>query len=150
MPERNEALVRLRELYESYLGEVEQLELNRKPGAGIFGLKGGPADNPCHDRFAETLHGFYEGFTAQKPESAAVKELMAYACTAPIAAPTPRCAFWMLIAVQGLTQPLIALLDPQDARAVAELYEKSFKRRERMPAQIKLIKALRSASEQEA
>ena len=85
-----------------------------------------------------------------KPESAVVKELMAYACTAPIAAPTPRCAFWMLIAVQGLTQPLIALLNAQDARTVAELYEKSFKRRERLPVQTRLIKALRSASEQEA
>ena len=107
MPERNEALVRLQELYESYLGEVELLEINRKPGAGIFGLKGGPADDPCHDRFAETLRGFYEEFAAQKPESASVRELMAYACTVPTVRREPRTAYWMLIAVQSLTQPLL-------------------------------------------
>ena len=148
MPERNEALVRLQELYESYLGEVELLEINRKPGAGIFGLKGGPADDPCHDRFAETLRGFYEEFAAQKPESASVKELMAYACTVPTVRREPRTAYWMLIAVQSLTQDLIGLLTPQDAGELAALYEKSYKRRERMPSQIKLIRALRDAAGQ--
>ncbi len=148
MPERNEALVRLRELYESYLKEVELLELNRKPGAGIFGLKGGPADDPCHDRFAETLRGFYEGFAAQKPESAAVRELMAYACTLPTVRREPRTAYWMLIAVQSLTQELIGLLTPQDAGELAALYEKSFRRHERMPSQIKLIRALKAAAGQ--
>ena len=148
MPERNEALVRLQELYESYLGEVELLEINRKPGAGIFGLKGGPADDPCHDRFAETLRGFYEEFAAQKPESASVKELMAYACTLPTVRREPRTAYWMLIAVQSLTQELIGLLTPQDAGELAALYEKSYKRRERMPSQIKLIRALRDAAGQ--
>ena len=144
MPERNEALVRLRELYESYLGEVELLELNRKPGAGIFGLKGGPADDPCHDRFAETLRGFYEEFAAQT----SVRELMAYACTVPTVRREPRTAYWMLIAVQSLTQPLLGLLTPQDAGELAALYEKSYKRRERMPSQIKLIRALRDAAGQ--
>ena len=42
------ALVRQQGLYESYLEEVERLERERKPGAGYFGLKGGPADDPCH------------------------------------------------------------------------------------------------------
>ena len=148
MPERNEALVRLQELYESYLREVELLEINRKPGAGIFGLKGGPADDPCHDRFAETLRGFYEEFAAQKPESASVRELMAYACTVPTVRREPRTAYWMLIAVQSLTQELIGLLTPQDAGELAALYEKSYKRRERMPSQIKLIRALRDAAGQ--
>ena len=146
MPERNEALVRLQELYESYLGEVELLEINRKPGAGIFGLKGGPADDPCHDRFAETLRGFYEEFAAQKPESASVKELMAYACTVPTVRREPRTAYWMLIAVQSLTQPLLSLLTPQDAGELAALFEKRFRRSERMPVQVRLIKELRARS----
>ena len=148
MPERSEALVRLQGLYEAYLKEVELLEFNRKPGAGIFGLKGGPADDPCHDRFAETLRGFYEEFAAQKPESASVRELMAYACTVPTVRREPRTAYWMLIAVQSLTQELIGLLTPQDAGELAALYEKSYKRRERMPSQIKLIRALKAASGQ--
>ena len=145
MPEQNDPLARLKELDEAYVEEVRLLERNRKPGEGIFGLKGGPGDNPCHDRFAETLHGFYEEFASQKPDSAAVRALMEFSCTAPLEKGVPRTAYWMLIAVQSLTQPLIALLDAPDAGALAELWEKSFRRRERMPAQLKLIKALRAA-----
>ena len=47
-------------------------------------------------------------------------------------------------AVQGLTQPMIASLTPRDAAALGELMEKSFRRSERMPVQIKLIKELKT------
>ena len=141
-------LARLERLYGDYLKTVQDLEDKRKFGEGMFGFKGGPADNPCHDRFAETLRGFYEEFAAQKPESASVKELMAYACTVPTVRREPRTAYWMLIAVQSLTQELIGLLTPQDAGELAALYEKSFRRHERMPSQIKLIRALRDAAGQ--
>ncbi len=147
MPERTETLARQAGLYESYLKEAALAEYNRKPGAGIFGLKGGPADDPCHDRFAEALRLFYDELTAQKADSGTVRELMEYACAAPLRFREPRTAYWMLLAVQGLTQPLIGLLSAQDARTLAELYEKSYKRRERLPVQIKLIKALRAAAE---
>ena len=146
MPERETALRRQRELYESYLGEVELAERNRKPGAGIFGMKGGPADDPCHDRFAERLKAFYDELAAQNAESGTLRQLMAYACTAPLDNNVPRTAYWMLIAVQSLCRPMIARLDAQDASALVELYEKSFRRSERMPVQIKMIKELKAAS----
>ena len=146
MPERNEDLLWLQGLYEAYLKEVELLELNRKPGAGYFGIKGGPADDPCHDRFAETLRAFFEEFAAVSPPSIIVREMIAYAICFPVDHPKPRTAYWMLIAVQSLTQPLIKLLNPQDAGALAELFEKSFRRSERMPVQIRLIKELKSAA----
>ena len=96
------ALVRQQGLYESYLEEVERLERERKPGAGYFGLKGGPADDPCHDRFAAALRGLYDELAAQGPDSGLVRQLMEYACTAPLAAREPRAAWWMLLAVQSL------------------------------------------------
>ena len=148
MPEPEEALLRQRELYDAYIRKVLDLELNRKPGAGIFGMKGGPADDPCHERFAESLRSFYDELAARKPESETVRRLMAYACTAPQKKEIPRTAFWMLIAVQGLLQPLVALLSAQDAQELVESYEKSYRRRERMPVQNKLIKALQTASGQ--
>ena len=146
MPEREDALLRQRELYEAYRKEVDLAEFNRKPGAGLFGMKGGPADDPCHDRFAERLHAFYEELAAQGTDSGTVRGLMEYACGAPLGKDVPRSAFWMLIAVQSLTQPLIALLDSADAEALAELYEKSYRRSERLPVQIKLIRELKEAS----
>ena len=143
MPER-EGSERLRALYANYLKEAETAEKNRRLGAGWFGTKGGPADDPCHDRFAETLRSYLEELSGAP--SAFIRQELAYICTAPLDHPEPRAAYWMLVAVQGLTQPLIGLLTPQDAASLGELYEKSFRRSERMPVQIKLIKELKAAS----
>ncbi len=145
MPERDPAPQRQRELYERYLQEAESAERSRDVGAGLFGLRGGPADDPCHDRFAERLHALYGELAAQGPESAVVRELLTYACTAPGQNRGIRSAYWMLIAVQGLCRPLIALLTPSDARSLRELWESSFKRSERLPVQVKLIKELKAA-----
>ena len=138
----------LRERYAAYLQEVGKLEADRKFGEGIFGLKGGPGDDPCHERFAESLRAFYEDFASQKPDSSSVKELMKYACTVPLEHTQLRTAYWMLLAVQGLTQPLIRHLQPEDAGLLADLYEKSYRRFERLPVQRQVIKALKTAAKQ--
>lgn len=146
MPEASEASARLRALYEDYLDEAETVEKNRKLGAGWFGLKGGPADDPCHDRFAESLREYFTELSGSGASGAFIREEIAWVFTAPLKYREPRAAYWMLIAVQGLCRPLIGLLTPPDAAALAELLEKSFRRSERMPVQIELIKELKKAS----
>ncbi len=142
MPEQNEALVRLRVLYEAYLDKTAALERSQKFGAGWFGLKGGVADDPCHDRFAEELHVFFEDLSASGAESADVREIMEYVISAPQTADAPRAAYWMLIAVQGLTRPLLPLLSTADAGAVGAHLEKLFPRSKRLPVQDELLRAL--------
>jgi len=143
LPERNEALVRLHVIYEAYLAKTILLERDQKPGAGWFGLKGGVADDPCHDRFAEELHGFFTELSGSGADSAAVREIMEYVLSAPQKADAPRAAYWMLIAVQGLTRPLLPLLSPADAGAVGALLERLFPRSQRLPVQDKLLRELR-------
>ncbi len=134
---------RIESLYGSYLATVEQLERNRKLGEGIFGLKGGPADNPCHDRFAEDLRELLCDFAAEAPESAAVRSVLEYIYEAPKRTAVPKSAYWMLIAVQGLTRELIEKLSPSDADALAERFASLYSRHERLPVQIELLNQLR-------
>jgi hypothetical protein len=145
LPER-EASARLRALYANYLDEAEAAEKNRRFAAGWFGTKGGPADDPCHDRFAAALREYFDELAASGASSAFLRQEIAWVYTAPLEHPEPRAAYWMLVAVQSLTQPLIASLSPQDAAALGELLEKSFRRSERMPVQVKLIKELKTAA----
>ena len=146
MPEPSEASARLRALYERYLDEAETAEKNRKLGAGWFGMKGGPADDPCHDRFAVALREYFTELSDSGAPSEVVRDEIAFVFTAPLQYREPRAAYWMLIAVQGLCRPLIGSLTPQDAGTLSELLEKSFRRSERMPVQIELIKELKAAS----
>ena len=48
-------LSRVEALYHDYIHTAEELEMNRPLGAGLFGLTPGPADDPCHERFAQEL-----------------------------------------------------------------------------------------------
>ena len=137
-------LARLERLYEDYLKTVQELEDNRKFGEGMFGFKGGPADNPCHDRFVDELRALLEDFAAQEPDSAQVREVMSWIFDAPKRFPRPRTASWMLLAVHGLTGDLTERLSPEDAKALYDAYTGRYKRWERMPNQIELLKKLKA------
>ena len=147
MPERGNFLSGLRERYRSYEETVEELERNRKFGEGMFGMKGGPADNPCHDRFAEELRGVFADYAAGRPDSAEVREVLDFVFNEPVAYRGPQCAYWMLTAVQGLTDVLIPLLSREDAAALAASYGKRYPRWKRLPNQDQLLAKLKKASE---
>ena len=141
----NFSLLRVQGLYASYLEQVETLEKNRKWGEGIFGLKGGPADDPCHDRFAEELEKLLEELRLQEPEAEQLSRLLRWLYEAPLAHPQPKSAYWMLLAVHGLTLRLIESLDAERARSLYDWYAAAFPRQERLPVQKQVLKALKAA-----
>ena len=51
---------------------------------------------------------------------------------------------WMLIAVHGLTEELTGFLDPADAKALYDDYSARFKRWERLPNQVELLRRLKA------
>ena len=62
-------LSRLEALYNDYIGTVQELERNRKPGEGLFGMRSGPKDNPCHERFSEDVEKMLKDFRDTSPTS---------------------------------------------------------------------------------
>ena len=136
----------IRTLYETYIETVETLERNRKLGEGILGLKGGPAQDPCHDRFLDDLTQAVEVFAAQEPSASELTEMLSYMFTVPQAHRELRSAYWMLIAVQGLSLDLIGGLDPSDAAALRKSYGKTYPRWDRLPVQNKVLSALKAQS----
>lgn len=134
----------IRSLYETYIETVETLERNRKPGEGIFGLKGGPATDPCHDRFVDELTTAIGDYAAQEPSSAERTEVLSYMYAVPLEHREPRSAYWMLIAVHGLSLQLIEGLDPADAAALCKSYGKAYPRWERLPVQKNVLSALKA------
>ncbi len=138
-------LTPVRALYEQYLAKTEQLERDRKLGEGLLGFGGGPKDDPCHERFAKDLEALLGQILAREPASGEVRELLEYIYRAPQVYPQPLTAYWTFQAVQGMTAPLAARLDPADAQAVRDEYVKTYKRWERLPAHKKALAALDEA-----
>ena len=135
-------LSRLEALYQNYLQTVRELEKNRRIGDGLFGLRPGPADDPCHDRFAADLDALLKDFAASSPDSAACAAVLRYLFTAPEAWRDLKSAYWMLIAVQGLGAGLIESLNAADAGELEALYAGRYPRRERLPVQTQILKKL--------
>ena len=141
-------LPRIEALYGDYIGTVEKLEQNRKFGDGLFGLRPGPEDDPCHDRFAANLKEWLEAFGEEKPESAEIREVLSLIYRAPKKYPDPKSSFWMLIAVQSLTLGLIPRLSESDARSLVGEFAGLYKRWERLPVQKQILDALIRAEKQ--
>ena len=136
-------LSRLEALYNDYIGTVQELERNRKPGEGLFGMRSGPKDNPCHERFSEDVKKLLQNFRDTSPDSGDSAAMLRYILTIPESWQELTCAYWMLIAVQGFGIDLIEFLNPADAKTLAELYNAYYPRRIRLPVQEKLLKRLK-------
>ena len=135
-------LDRLTALYDGYLETVNRLERERKPGEGMFGFGGGPANNPCHDRFAEDVAALLGELSAGNAPSALRREAMERIFAAPLENPTPKSSYWMLIAVQGFTRDLIPGLSAEDADALTAQYLRDYPRRNRLPVQNEILALL--------
>lgn len=135
-------LEKIQALYREYEEEYRRLERTQKLGAGMFGLGGGPRDDPCHERFARDLERLLQEEPAPGPEQA--KDVLEFIWFAPAGQTERRDAVsWMQIAVHSLTPPLITRLDPAAAAGLLKRYEAAYPRQERLPAQKKVISALR-------
>ena len=140
-------LSRIEALYDAYLQTAAELEKNRKIGDGLFGLRPGPADDPCHERFAADLETLLKDCAAAKPGSGETAEILRFLFVRADDKRMPQSAYWMLIAVQGLGRELIGLLSPEDAAGLVTFYNKRYPRRVRLPVQEQILKQLRRQSE---
>ena len=137
-------LTAMENLRAQYLETVRELERNRKPMEGILGMKGGPADDPCHDRYAESLRTVLTEFAGTKPDSGDLCRVLAELCAVP-PRNAPKSAYWMLIAVHSFALELVGGLNGEDAGALRRSYTRDYPRWERLPVQEKLLTALKEA-----
>ena len=135
--------VEVQTLIEEYAEKAAELERNRKLGEGLFGITPGPADNPAHDKFVEDLRQMLGQFAAQDPPSEQVLPVLESVYDAAQAHQAVKSAYWMLMAVHGLTVDLIPRLNQADAAELLSRYEAQFPRRVRMPVQKQVISALK-------
>ena len=130
-------------LYEAYFEQVRAAEKRLKPADGLFGMGERLANAPCHDAFWKALRAFLEGMDV-KEAPGQVGQALDFIYRAPFAYPDVHpSVYWMLLAVQGLTQPVITHLRPEDAQALYLWYQKAYPRRERLPVQNQVLEALK-------
>ncbi len=143
MPEREDFPEALRACYLAYEAEVEEAARRRRPGEGIFGMRGGVKDDPCHSRFAEELKRRFADYAASRPEPEELCRVLRFVLDEPLRYRGDASAYWMLQAVQSLALELTSGLRCEDAADLAAAFERDYPRSKRLPAQNELLKRLK-------
>ena len=140
-----DTLERIRQLYQDYVAEIKSLEANRKLADGLLGIGRGPADHPCNDRFAGSLEAELKKFADQPPAPGETKAVLELIYQTPLEHQSLKTAYWMLLAVQGLTLELIPALSAEEAEALWRWYSEAYPRWDRLPVQNQVLKKLNVA-----
>jgi hypothetical protein len=136
----------IRRIYDEYLAETVRLETVRKPTDGLLGFGRGPDSDLCHDRFSERLEQALGDIAATSPASQDVYEVLRYMYDTPLQHKDNMLAYWMMLAVQSLTENLIGFLSPEDAASLSARYREAYPKSVRLPAQKKIALRLLSQS----
>ena len=137
-------LLEVQELYDRFIGTVEDLEKKRNITDGLFGFGRKPSDDPCHDRFAEDLKKLLERQDQEGFEPGEAAAVLEYIFFIPERHKEPVSIYWMLLAVQSLSENLIRHLSKAEASSLESRYEEQYPRRDRLPPQKRILKALKA------
>ena len=139
-----EGTEKLRALYAQYEEDVRKLLSEARPFAGFFGFGTGPKDDPAHQRFCQAVQQEAERMAEEGATPEAALDAVRFLLSAQQNSRRDGLAYWTMMAAQGAALALIPRLSPEGAKAAAAEYEKTVPRRERMPLQDRILKALRA------
>lgn len=132
----------LKEIYSHYYDEALKVRAKAPILAGIWGMGKDPRNDRCHDEFYEAVEKWVGNFDG---DAAAALEAVKWILGAALVNKN-RDTYWHLFAAHGLTLPLIEKLDTADCKELFSWYDASYPKRERLPLQQQVWKALKKAA----
>lgn len=140
----DESILAVRGIYEDYLADVGKLIASRKPTDGLMGFGKRAGDDICHERFADRLEAKLNDVAKASPNSGEAYAVMSVVFKFPSEHRDDSLTYWMLIAVQGLTDALIPFLSEQDAQRLSAEFSDLYPKHSYLPVQKQLAAHLRS------
>lgn len=122
----------LQQIFQDYSDAVEKARREAAPLAGIFGMRGGVKDDPCHMAFYNAVGAWVADFAAAQPEEAAVAEAARYLLTA-AAHRKGSATYWTCLAAQGHAKALLTQLPAAHCDALRQEYDRLYPKADRLP-----------------
>ena len=133
---------RFRGIMEQYSEALEKASKTRKLAGGLFGLGGGPGDDPCHEAMDRKVGELTEQFTAAEEQVEETSLLVSEILRAEKSREWTPAAKWAVLAIQRYTIPLIPKTGPEDRKQLAAWYTQAYPKRQRLPIQKQIVKEL--------
>ena len=138
-------LQQLKDRYRQYDEEATQVRKNSSPADGLFGFGNDPKNHPCHVMFYDDVGKWVQAFLATQPDAQASFEAARFLIGAPVEC-SGKETYWMMYAAQGWCRDLVKHLDADGSAALRDLFDELYPRRDRMPVQQELYKALKKGA----
>lgn len=138
-------LQQLMERYRRYDEEAVQVRKKASPADGLFGFGNDPKNHPCHELFYEDIGKWTQAFVESGPDADQSYEAARFIIGAPKECAS-RESYWMMYAAQGWCRELVGLLDAEGCGKLRELFDGLYPKRDRMPVQQALYKALKKGA----
>ena len=134
-------LQQLESIYREYEEKLAQAEKQAGLFAGAFNMGDDPRKDVCNQMFYEALGQWVRDFLKTDPNACEVSQAAEWILNYP-ALHRENGTYWMAYAAQGHARELIPLLEREEAGRLARDYGSRYPRRDRMPVQRELMKAL--------
>ncbi len=135
---------RIDEIYAEYVAAVKKIRSKRKFTDGLMGFGAREDSFPCHNEFIDKLEDELNKIASSTPAQTEVADVLRYVYEAPLNNKDCQSAYWMMMAAHSLTECLFHLISDEQALELAKWYAEAYPKRERLPAQDKVLKALQN------
>ncbi len=133
----------LKKLTEDYISATDELLANRKFGEGLFGMPDPARNSPVHMDYYNAVEAAVTEYLSGSPEPETTDDAVRFLLTASEEIPCSSLAAWMLIAIQNHALQMIPLMSDEKRAEMFNWFNKHVPRLQRLPAQQKIIKALK-------
>ncbi len=131
----------LQAIYQDYIGQAAAALQNASTFDGLWGFGNDPKKDPCHVKFYETVDHYIDTLVQGCPPEEAF-QAADWIIRTPLLHEN-QAVYWCMIAVHGPCKKLIPLLTPGQCAQLCRVYDDSYLRRDRLPVQQELYKALK-------
>ncbi len=134
---------KLKMMTEEYISMTETLLASRKIGEGVFGTHDSAKESPCHMGYYDAVGEAVQEILKEHPETDAYDEVVRFLLLASSSYECSPLAQWTLVAIQNHALPLISGISREAKTDLYDIYRKNIPVLQRMPNQVKIIKALK-------
>ena len=139
-------LQQLKDRYRQYDEEATLVRKKSSPADGLFGFGNDPKNHPCHELFYEDVGKRVKAFLETQPDAKDSFDAARFLIGAPVECAS-RESYWMMYAAQGWCRELVSRLDARGCADLRDVFDEMYPRRDRMPVQTELYKALKKGAE---
>ena len=138
-------LTQLNTIYTDYAEAVKAVRKKARIFDGILGLGKDPRNDACHDAYYQAVGEWVSAFLQTQPEQEVLMQAAVYILETPLSYTGQEC-YWFMYAAHGHIKPIIPYLSKENCKELGARLEKCYKKLDRMPLQMELLKLLAKAA----